>query len=139
LIVAGLGIGLTSSAGTAVIVGSLRRDQQGVASAVNDATREVGSAIGIALMGSVFGTRYRASLPALHHLPAPAAEAVRQSPAAGLHVASHLGPSGQPLAVAVRHAFLHGLSASLIAVSVILAIAAIGAFIRAPRIIPESS
>lgn len=138
LIVAGLGIGLTSSAGTAVIVGSLRRDQQGVASAVNDATREVGSAIGIALMGSVYGTKYRASLPDLTRLPRQAADAVRQSPAGGLHVAAHLGPNGGALASTIRGAFVHGLSASLIAVAAILAVAAVGAFIRSPQLLPET-
>lgn len=37
LIISGLGVGLTSAVGTSVIVGSLRPDQQGVASAMNDA------------------------------------------------------------------------------------------------------
>jgi EmrB/QacA subfamily drug resistance transporter len=139
LIVAGLGIGLTSSMGTAVIVGSLGRDQQGVASAVNDSTREVGSAIGIALMGTVFGSHYRAGLPTLSHLPAATAHAVQQSPAAGLEAAAHAGPAGPALAAGVESAFLSGLSAALITVSIILAVAAIGAFFRAPRVTPEAA
>lgn len=139
LILAGLGIGLTSSAATAVIVGSLRRDQQGVASAVNDATREVGSALGIALMGSVFGTKYRASLPQLTGLPGNATHLVRQSPAGGLEVARRLGAPGLGLATHVREAFLHGLAAALIAVAIILAVAALGALVRAPHVTPESA
>ncbi|WP_280350222.1 MFS transporter [Nocardia abscessus] len=133
LLVAGLGIGLTSAVGTSVIVGSLRADQQGVASAMNDATREVGAAIGIALMGSVFSDRYQSSLPALDQLPPGAAHAVESSAAAGLDVAAQLGPQGEALTEAVRSAFIDGLSASLIAVSIIVAVAALGALRYAPR------
>ncbi|OPX11414.1 MFS transporter, partial [Gordonia sp. i37] len=79
LIVAGLGIGLASSTGTSAIVGSLSQNKQGVASAMNDTTREVGSAIGIAVMGSVFSSQYSEHLPDLSRLPEPAATAVRDS------------------------------------------------------------
>lgn len=133
LIVAGLGIGLTSAVGTSVIVGSLRVDQQGVASAMNDATREVGSAIGIALMGSVYASHYKSNLPALDQLPPDAAHAVQSSAAAGLQVATQLGPQGQSLAAAVESAFLDGLSASLIVVACAVAVAALGALFRAPH------
>jgi hypothetical protein len=137
LVVAGFGIGLTSAVGTAAITGSLSRDQQGVASAMNDATREVGSAIGIALMGSVFGSHYRSALPAtITQLPSAARDAVRQSPADGLAIASRLGPQGPALADSVRHAFITGLSAALIVVAAVLAAAAIGALLRAPRELP---
>jgi len=102
LLVAGVGIGVTSSTGTAAIVGSLSAGQQGVASAMNDATREVGAALGIALMGSVFGNAYADSLPSLDHLPEEARHAVEDSPAAGLAVADQLGAQGAALADASR-------------------------------------
>lgn len=74
---------------------SLGRGQQGVASAMNDTTREVGSAVGIALRGSIYGSHYRSSLPdSVAQLPADAAESVRRSAAAGLHVADRLGTRG---------------------------------------------
>ncbi|MFI8975214.1 MFS transporter [Nocardia asteroides] len=133
LIVAGLGVGLTSTVGTAVIVGSLRTDQQGVASAMNDATREVGSAVGIALMGSVFASYYKSALPSLDALPPNASHAVESSAAAGIHVAGLIGPQGPALAESVKSAFISGLTASLIAVSVIVAIAGIGALLHAPH------
>ncbi|WP_316575052.1 MFS transporter [Nocardia canadensis] len=133
LVLAGLGVGVTSAVGTSVIVGSLRSDQQGVASAMNDATREVGAAIGIALMGSVYASRYESSLPDLEQLPPTAAHAVESSAAGGLQAAAQLGPQGEPLAMAVRSAFIEGLSASLVVVAVIVAVAALGALIHAPR------
>lgn len=134
LIIAGLGIGLTSSTGTSAIVGSLSAGQQGVASAVNDVSREVGAAIGIALMGSVFGNVYADNLPGLTGLPAEAQEAITESPAGGLHVVGELGGAqAAQLAAAIQDAFMEGLSASLVIVCVILLVAAVGAFLRAPK------
>ncbi|MBC3840757.1 MFS transporter [Streptacidiphilus sp. 4-A2] len=139
LILCGFGIGLTGSVGTSAITGSLSRDQQGVASAMNDTTREVGSAVGIALMGSVFGGHYRTALPTtVDQLPADAAEAVRHSPAAGLHVAEQLGTHSPALGQAVRTAFMNGLSASLTTIAAIVAAAAIGCLLRAPKNPPRT-
>ncbi|MFE2352100.1 MFS transporter [Kitasatospora cineracea] len=139
LVLAGLGIGLSGAVGTSAITGSLGRGRQGVASAMNDTTREVGSAVGIALMGSVYGSHYRSALPAsLDQLPAEAATAARDSAAAGLHVAQQLGPGGAALADGVKAAFMDGLSASLVAVGVIVLAAAVGCLLRAPRTPPTS-
>ncbi len=41
---------------------SLPREKQGVASAVNDVSRELGGALGIAVLGSVFNAAYRSSM-----------------------------------------------------------------------------
>ncbi|MER7057021.1 hypothetical protein [Streptomyces sp. NPDC000351] len=115
LILVGFDIGLSGAVGTSAITGSLGRGQQGVASAMNDTTREVGSAVGIPLMGSIYGSRYRSNLhDALDQLPA---EAARDSAAAGLHVADQLGTRGAALTDGIRSAFMDGLSTSLIAVS----------------------
>ncbi|MBY6364634.1 MFS transporter [Rhodococcoides corynebacterioides] len=132
LVVAGLGVGLTGATGTAAIVGSLPSGQQGVASAINDTTREVGSALGIAVMGSVFSAHYTDRLPDLSALPATAAAAVRDSAAAGLAAADQLGPAGVALADAVRRAFVDGLSRAMLTVAVVLVIAALGCLLRAP-------
>jgi EmrB/QacA subfamily drug resistance transporter len=52
-LVLGLGMALATAPATAAIVDSLPDEKQGVASAVNDASREVGGALGIAVLGSV--------------------------------------------------------------------------------------
>ncbi len=135
LCIAGVGIGLASSTGTSAIVGSLPEDRQGVASAMNDATREVGSAIGIAIMGSVYGAHYASALPATPSgTPEEIVDLVHGSAAAGIMVADRLGGDlGTQLASAVRVAFMEGLRASLLAVAVIVAIAAVAVLVRAPR------
>ncbi|ACU75319.1 drug resistance transporter, EmrB/QacA subfamily [Catenulispora acidiphila DSM 44928] len=134
LVLAGVGIGLTSSTGTSAIVESLGPDSQGVASAMNDTTREVGSAVGIALMGSVFSSHYRSALPAdVSRLPAQAAAAVHHSAAAGLEAASRLGVHGAPLAAAVRGAFMSGFTTAMGVIAAILAAAALVCAFTAPR------
>ena len=133
LLLAGFGIGLTSSTGTDLIVGSLSRNQQGVASAMNDTTREVGSAVGIALMGSVYASQYTDGLPDLSHLPDPVATAVRDSAPAGLQAAGHVpGPLADQLRDGVRDALMSGFSAALWWVAVILVVAAVVVLFRAP-------
>ena len=52
-LVLGLGMALATAPATTLIVDSLPERKQGVASAVNDAAREVGGALGIAVLGSV--------------------------------------------------------------------------------------
>lgn len=53
LLVLGFGLALSTTPATTAIVESLPEHKQGVASAVNDAAREVGGALGIAVLGSV--------------------------------------------------------------------------------------
>ena len=53
VLVLGLGMALATTPATTAIVASLPDEKQGVASAVNDASREVGGALGIAVLGSV--------------------------------------------------------------------------------------
>ena len=47
---------------TTAVRGSLPRRQQGVASALNDTSREMGGAVGIALLGSIFNAQYSANI-----------------------------------------------------------------------------
>lgn len=63
----GLGMGLSMTPSTEAITTALPRERQGVASALNDVTREFGTALGVALLGAVLS----AGLPRRHRLPAP--------------------------------------------------------------------
>ena len=62
LLVFGAGVGLLMSPSTAAITESLPAEKQGVASALNDTVRELGGAIGIALLGSLVNSGYRSSV-----------------------------------------------------------------------------
>ena len=60
MIAMGIGMGLTMTPSTVAITSSLPRERQGVASALNDITREkLGTALGVALLGGVLSAGYR--------------------------------------------------------------------------------
>lgn len=105
-----VGIGLAMTPATNAIVASLPTAKQGVASAMNDTTREVGTALGIAIMGSLFNVGYRGGLSGhLSGVPAGAAHQARQAPGLALEAAQRLGQSGSGLASAARDAFSSGM------------------------------
>ena len=115
--------------------GLAARGKQGVASAVNDLSREFGSALGIAVLGSLLTTSYRGSLaPALAGLPAQVAEGARSSVAfVASDAVDRFGPAGQQLAAAGRQAYVDGVSAAVLTGAVVLVAAAIVVFFRAPQ------
>ena len=61
-LVTGIGLALATSPATTAIVSSLPSHRQGIASAVNDLSREVGGAFGIAILGSVLNSVYRSDM-----------------------------------------------------------------------------
>jgi EmrB/QacA subfamily drug resistance transporter len=134
-----LGMGLAGTPATTAITASLPEAKQGVASAVNDLSREFGSALGIAVLGSLLTTTYRDSLaPALTGLPAPVAEGARSSVAfVSSEAVGRLGPLGEQLAAAGRQAYVDGVSAAVLAAAAVLVAAAVFVLFRAPKAVVE--
>ncbi len=132
-VVLAAGIGLAMTPATNAIVSSLPASKQGVASAVNDTTREVGTALGIAIMGSAFDAGYRHALNGhLVGAPAGAVAAARQSPAVALQVAARLGRAGDGLVRVTQHAFTSGMHLAMLLGSVLLGAIALYTITRAP-------
>src|SRR5205823_11164502 len=75
----GLGLGLTSAPATESILSVLPPAKAGVGSAVNDATREAGGTLGVAVIGSVFLSLYarRIDSSLFAHLPGATHTAAR--------------------------------------------------------------
>src|SRR5215213_3574617 len=70
MLITSAGIGLCVAPTTSAIMNAVPTEKQGVASAVNDTTREVGAAVGIAVAGSVLAAEYnRVLAPALTAFP----------------------------------------------------------------------
>ncbi len=115
LAVIGIGNGLAMAPATASIMGSLPPGKFGVGSAMNDTTRMVGGALGVAVIGSVLNAAYSSSIgPALAGLPAAAAAAASNSVGAATQVAAHLGAAGGPLVAAAQAAFIDGLGTAVL-------------------------
>ncbi len=126
-----LGMGLAMAPATDSIMGAVDRDKAGVGSATNDATRELGSALGVAIFGSVISSGYRDGLTdrlpglpgGLAGLPSNAADAIRDSIGSASVAAGQLpGAAGDAVLAAARESFVAGMSAaSLIGAGVIAA------------------
>jgi EmrB/QacA subfamily drug resistance transporter len=128
MVLLGTGMGLAVAPATDSIMGSLPPDKAGVGSAVNDTTREVGGAVGVAVVGSLlssfYGTHLDRALP--KGVPGAARVAAGDSVGAALEVSRHAGAAGSAIAGAARDAFVFGMSrASLVTA----AIALVGAFV----------
>ncbi len=109
LLVFGAGMGLAGPPATEAIVEALPAERQGVASAINDVARELGGALGIALIGSMLTAGYRSGITdAAGDLPAGLDEVIREAPGVGLGVAAQAGREGQSIADTVQHAVTNG-------------------------------
>nr|WP_271636770.1 MFS transporter [Solicola gregarius] len=110
----GAGIAFAATPATEAIMAALPPDKQGVASALNDVTRELGGVLGIAMLGSIFNDVYRSNVgAAAARLPADLATATKDSTSAGLAIASAPNsPSG--LTAAVVNSFESAMSAAML-------------------------
>jgi len=109
---AGLGLGMVMPSAMGVALGALSAERSGAGSALLTALRQVGSTIGVAVLGTVISNSYSNSVAgAAAHLPAAAAASVRSSVGAGVAVAQQLGSAD--LLDTVRSAFVHGMDLML--------------------------
>jgi EmrB/QacA subfamily drug resistance transporter len=119
------GMGLLVAPATASIMGALPPGRAGVGSAMNDTTRQVGGALGVAVMGSVAAAAYRGEAEdrlAAAGVTGRALASARENLGAALHTAGGAGGTAADLVTeAGRAAFITGLRwASLVAIGVAL-------------------
>lgn len=133
----GLGMGQTMPPSTGSIMSALPMNKAGVGSAVNDTTREVGAATGIAVLGSLLASQYRSSLDgATTGLDESVVAVARDGIGRALELSGEIGGSeGRALAVAARDAFLSGMRVTFVAAALAVGLAAV----LARRLIPGVS
>ncbi len=133
MLIGSAGIGLCVAPTTSAIMSAVPDEKQGVASAVNDTTREVGAAVGIAVAGSVVAARYSDVLgPALADFPDQVRGPALESLAKALTVADRMGPHGTQVAELAKNAFLQSTHLSLLVLSIIVCAAAIFVAVWSP-------
>ena len=120
LLFMGAGMGLAGAPATESIMGSLPADRANIGSAVNDTTRELGGALGVAIVGSIMSSLYATQLSdgLADDVPAPVAAAARES----LGTAVQLGGG---VADAAREAFVHAMSRASIVAALVAALGAV--------------
>ncbi|MER6461119.1 MFS transporter [Streptomyces sp. NPDC001288] len=93
-----------------VIMQALPREKAGSASALSNTFRQVGGALGIAVLGSVLSTSYRNGIEdKLGALPPGLRDTAGESIEATLGVADKLGAQGRSLVSPANDAFLHAM------------------------------
>jgi hypothetical protein len=113
LVIMALGMGLTMAPATESIMGSLPRAKAGVGSAMNDTTRQVGGALGVAIIGSVMSSTYAPKVADVFQeagLSGEPVEVAKDGLGQALGVAASLPADvGQQVADGARTAFVDGL------------------------------
>jgi MFS transporter, DHA2 family, multidrug resistance protein len=129
LVVLAAGLALVMPPATESIMGSLPLAKAGVGSAVNDTTRQVGGALGVAVLGSVMSSTYGPRVnEAISGLPVSSdqATAIHDQIGAALRAASEIGGEpGRMLADAASSGFADGMSTAFIIGAAALALGAV--------------
>jgi EmrB/QacA subfamily drug resistance transporter len=118
LVVLAAGLALVMPPATESIMGSLPLAKAGVGSAVNDTTRQVGGALGVAVLGSVMSSTYGPRVTeAISGLPLSSeqATAIHDQIGAAMRAAAEIGgPAGRALADVASSGFADGMSTAFV-------------------------
>jgi EmrB/QacA subfamily drug resistance transporter len=122
----GAGMGLLMAPASTTIMTAVPAHQAGAGSAVNDTIREVGGALGVAVVGSLTADVYRnhlATTLTAHHAPAVVVKVATGSIAAADAVGAHVGGvAGSELVSTAHQAFTTAMSTGMrVAAAVALA------------------
>ncbi|UGQ11899.1 MFS transporter [Yinghuangia sp. ASG 101] len=135
-VAAGFGAGLAVAACTESVMAAVPSERAGLGSAINDATRQVGAAVGVAVQGSILSAVYADRLPSLlartpaaalaatggGHDPLAARDAVTAAP----------GPVRALYLAGARRAFVDGMTTAALVAGAVTAILAVVAVLALP-------
>jgi EmrB/QacA subfamily drug resistance transporter len=135
ILLLGLGMSITMAPLTAQIMSAVSLGKAGVGSAMNDTTRELGGALGVAILGSLVTSQYTAAVD--QHLAgvSGASRSLAESGLSGaFQVAHDLGAAGNDLVLGAKEAFMDGVHLAAICGAVVVWIAAV----LARRLLPQT-
>jgi EmrB/QacA subfamily drug resistance transporter len=131
-IVLAAGMANVMAPATESIMGSLPRAKAGVGSAVNDTTRQMGGAIGVALIGSLLASVYRSDVRtglAGSGAPASLVEQASSSVQSGVAAGRELGGAlGQQVVTVSHQSFVSGYHVGVVVAAAIVLVAAVAVF-----------
>jgi MFS family permease len=134
MVLMGLGIGLVSTPATESILLVLPPARAGVGSAVNDATRELGGTLGVAVVGSVFASVFGSHLASGSFTALPGAVLARAQDSVG--VAQTLTVQDPRLLPAFQDSFMAAMSTSCLVVGLLCLAGAVAAAFLLPGRLP---
>jgi MFS family permease len=129
------GMGMTTAPATESVMGSLPKEKAGVGSAVNDTTRQVGGALGVAVIGSLVSSVYAANITHVASrfgVTGSDLGEARASLGGALAVGGRLGSAAPEFVSEVKDGFVDALSSGLRLAALVI----LGAAIVAWRFLP---
>jgi EmrB/QacA subfamily drug resistance transporter len=125
LCILAMGMALTMTPMTTQLMASVPRDRAGMGSATNDTTRELGGALGVAVLGSLVTSQYSSGVDgALADAPAQLREIAEGSLGGALALVRD-GALPESVVDVAKSAFVDGFTAAATVAAVIVAISAI--------------
>ncbi len=129
-----LGISAAMTPGTNILMSSVPRNRSGMGSAMNDTTRELGGALGVAVLGAILSATYENQIrDTAAQFTGPIKEGLESSLAVALKVAEQLGPAAQGVADKAMDAFMSGISTAALIAAVIIFTSAVIAYVGLPK------
>jgi EmrB/QacA subfamily drug resistance transporter len=135
IFVQGVGMANIMAPSTESIMSALPRTKAGAGSAVNNTVRQVGGALGVAILGSILSASYRSSIEStLSGLPVPAGvkESMGESLGDTLAVAERLGAAGQAVIEPAREAFVDAMHVTVVGSALVAFVGALVVFFFLP-------
>ncbi|QDN87716.1 MFS transporter [Streptomyces mirabilis] len=130
----GTGMAHVMPPATVMIMSSLPREKAGSGSAVNNTFRQVGGALGVAVLGALLSATYRSGIDDhLGVLPASDRQAAGESVEATLSVAEKLGPTGKALVQPAHDAFIHAMHITAMGSAAVALVGAVVVLLFLPR------
>ncbi len=123
----GVGMGTAMSPATDSIMGSLPVNKAGIGSAMNDTTRELGNALGVAVLGTLMYSIYRGDVASLRSvIPSASYEAVISGiQAAHLTAATAAPEVAQTVLDTANRAFVNGMNTAMLIGAIVMGLAAL--------------
>ncbi|MFF0523301.1 MFS transporter [Actinomadura nitritigenes] len=134
IVVMGVGMALSMVPSTEAITRALPQDKQGVASALNDVTREFGTALGVAMLGAILTAGYRNAIDdKLDGIPQGAADTAREGIANALQASNGAGSQAQTLVDAAKQSYVDGWQQSMWAGVALMGLLLVYITVRGPK------
>ena len=126
LVILAGGMSATMAPATGSIMSSLPQRKAGVGSAWNDTTRELGGALGVAVLGSIAASQYVSTLRgSISRLPGDVSRAAEASVGGAMQISDNLpGRAGADLADAAGAAFVDAMGLAYLVAAAVAVIAA---------------
>jgi MFS family permease len=133
----GCGIGFTMSPATSAIMNSLPPNRAGIGSAMNDTTRQLGGALGVAILGALMNSIYRSDVNVLagqSGLTGGVMSIISGSVQSAMVAAKSLAPELSTLVVKTsRLAFVNGMKEAFLWASIAMVFSAVMAIVILPN------